>query len=118
MTDWAAVHSCTQKAKESLEDYRHRLENYFREHSGIRPGTDDYNSLLKAAPMNGLLPGLRKQVRTTSIGWETTTLQTVVEHCKHAERQQLSLEDKTKQRMEKESVKLQAAQLALSQGQK
>ena len=46
--------------------------------------------------MNGLLP----HVKMTCIGWETTTLQTVIEHCKHAERQQLS-QDKTKQRMEK-----------------
>jgi hypothetical protein len=25
MTDWAVIHSCTEKDKELLEDYKHRL---------------------------------------------------------------------------------------------
>lgn len=102
MTDWAAVHSCTQKAKESLEDYQHRLDTCFRQHSGLKPMTtgqrnDEYDSLLQAALLNGLLPALGKQVKTAD-------LQTVVQHCKHAEMQQLSHEDKTKQKQEKDGV--------------
>jgi hypothetical protein len=72
---------------------------------------DDDDNLFKAALMNGLLPALDKQFKMTCISWKTTSLQAVIEQCEHAERQQLSQQDKTKQRIEK-GVKLQAAQLA------
>ncbi|KAK6490363.1 hypothetical protein HHUSO_G4877 [Huso huso] len=115
-TDWDAIHSCTQHSKESLEEYRQRLETCFRKHSGLRLGTDEYNSLLKAVIINGLVPALNKQVWMTCIGWETAPLIQVIEHCKHAERQQQKQESNQKTKAEKEGVKLQAAQLAYYQG--
>ncbi|XP_036803272.1 uncharacterized protein LOC118936470 isoform X2 [Oncorhynchus mykiss] len=87
-TDWTAIRECTMKKDEGLEAFRKRLETCFRLHSGIRPNEHAYGDLLKDALVRGLTPGLEKAVRTTCISWETEPLATVVQHCKHAERQQ------------------------------
>lgn len=55
--------------------------------------------------MRGLTPDLEKAVRTTCISWETEPLSTVVQHCKHAERQQCAQkEENTKEERVKTEI--------------
>lgn len=97
-TDWTAIRECTMKKDEGLGAFRKRLETWFRLHSGIRLNEHAYGDLLKDALVRGLTPDLEKAVRTTCISWETEPLATVVQHWKHAERQQSTQkEDKIKE---------------------
>lgn len=50
--------------------------------------------------MNGLKEDSQKTVRTTCISWETEPLQTVTQHCKHAERQQGEKEEEKRKAKE------------------
>lgn len=72
--------------------------------------------MLKDALVRGLTLGLEKAVRTTCISWETEPLATVVQHCKHAERQQSTQKEEKIKEEKVKTQKLQAAQMTFYQG--
>ncbi|KAJ8006534.1 hypothetical protein DPEC_G00108250 [Dallia pectoralis] len=117
LTDWPAIYKCVQGPKESVDDCRDRLERCFKKCSGISQteNSETYHSQLKAALVLGLNSALSETVKLSCVGWELASLQTVMDHCKHVERQQQKVDT---ERQEKETPyekkgnsRLQAAQL-------
>ncbi|KAJ7998205.1 hypothetical protein DPEC_G00220180 [Dallia pectoralis] len=123
LTDWPAIYKCVQGPEESVDDFRDRLERCFKKFSGISQteNSENYHSQLKAALVLGLNSALSRAVKLSCVGWESASLQTVMDHCKHVERQQQKV-DTEKQEKEtlyekKGNSRLQAAQLMYYEGQ-
>ncbi|XP_059206471.1 uncharacterized protein LOC131985417 [Centropristis striata] len=92
-SDLSKVNACTQKADETPEDYVHRLQQVFDDHSGIPkprnfPGDQmsAYESLLKQQLLNGLSTDVCLAVKDSCIGHNESSvrLADVVRHANHA----------------------------------
>ena len=114
--DISKITGCKQQPGETVEDFLTCLTVLFNQHSGIpipdnlgnQPGA--YETHLKQAFLNGLLPPLRADVGHTCIGLEDARLTEVRCHSEHAEHQQKETKDKTQQ---KKIQQLQKAQLTM-----
>ena len=116
--DMSKITGCKQLPGETVGDFLTRLTVLFNQHSGIpipdnlgdEPGA--YETHLKQAFLNGLLPPLRADVGHTCIGLEDARLTEVRRHAEHAERQHKETKDKNQQKKEHQ---LQKAQLTMLQ---
>lgn len=89
------VNACTQKSDETPDDYVHRLQQVFNDHSGIDkpddyPGNDmtPYESLLKQQFLNGLQPDATLAVRDSCIGHSESSVRLAefIRHANHADK--------------------------------
>ncbi|XP_034088394.1 uncharacterized protein LOC117556908 [Gymnodraco acuticeps] len=85
--DFTKVSGCRQGEKESVQDFRIRMEDCFRIHSGIPPSNavdSPYVQQLKQSLMNGLHPGIADFIRKHNVNHRTCDLQECLNYAEHA----------------------------------
>ncbi|KAK6468766.1 hypothetical protein HHUSO_G32897 [Huso huso] len=117
LADWTFIHNCKQGSEESWDDYYARLLKCYRDHSGLDPGTDTANEMLKNVIMNGIRTELKQAVIQSCIGWQTGSLDELMRHIVHHSRDQDEQKVKKKEDKEKKQIKLQTVQLQYYQNQ-
>ncbi|XP_034062021.1 uncharacterized protein LOC117539800 [Gymnodraco acuticeps] len=85
--DFTKVSGCRQGEKESVQDFRIRMEDCFRIHSGIPPNNavdSPYVQQLKQSLMNGFHPGIADFIRKHNVNHRTCDLQECLNYAEHA----------------------------------
>ena len=85
--DYNRISTCKQNPKESVYEYRGRLEEVFKVNSGL--GVEDgdhtpYQQQLKQALMNGFLPGIADFIRKHNVNHKTCSVQECLNYADQA----------------------------------
>lgn len=85
--DYSKIHQCRQQLSESVEEYRARLEEVFRNNSGLQDDQNPngaYQSQLKSHLMDGMQESIRRFIQKYLITWRTATVQEIIQWATHA----------------------------------
>ena len=85
--DYSRISNCKQNAKESVYEFRGRLEEIFKVNSGLRAEDGDqtpYQQQLKQALMNGFLPGIADFIRKHNVNHKTCSVQECLNYAEQA----------------------------------
>lgn len=61
--DYTKISQCTRKEGEDVHEYRGRLEDVFKRHSGLEENAGPYEQQLKHALMSGFHPSIADFIR-------------------------------------------------------
>ncbi|XP_071062472.1 uncharacterized protein [Pseudochaenichthys georgianus] len=130
--DMARIYACKQNPEETVNDYYHRLEQVFKENSGVikqEPGAEPQTEVgvwethLSNAFLNGLSPAISASVRNSCIGvLDGARLEEIRRHAVHAEKrlseEKASEEKKRRDRKDKAQLTMvQAVTTTWTQGE-
>ena len=113
--DMSIINSTKQRTDESVEEYHQKMLTTFQAHGGI-PKPEDvalmtvWETHLKNAFINGLLPDIKRATERSVIGLEDARHEEVVKHAKHNQKQlregEISQDRKYKQVAEKAQLSM------------